>query len=197
MSQERHKKAIGVAIALGFELLSLVLICIFLGYYLGRMKDLAEIGAVVGSVIGFSIWTWRLVSTKIPLMSTPATLSREAQLFGFSILITNLVFCGVTAAFADRHTALNVFCASVFLTMNLIFYMVLAAAILVKKNIAWMGPVIVIKYLILIGSVYLVWAKCDALLVLASMFMELLTITALLVVFKLWILRRDKKHGSL
>lgn len=64
MSQERHKKAIGVAIALGFELLSLVLICIFLGYYLGRMKDHAEIGAVVGSVIGFSIWTWRLVSTK-------------------------------------------------------------------------------------------------------------------------------------
>lgn len=130
-------------------------------------------------------------------MSKPATLQREAQLFGFSILITNLVFCGVAAVFAERHVALNVFCASVFLTLNLIFYMVLAAAILVKKNIAWMGPVIVIKYLILIGSVYLVWAKCDAILVLASMFTELLTITALLVVFKFWILRRDKKHGPL
>lgn len=64
MSQERNKKAIGVAMALGFELLSLVLICIFLGYYVGRMKDLAEIGAIVGSILGFSIWTWRLISTK-------------------------------------------------------------------------------------------------------------------------------------
>ena len=60
MSQERNKKAVGVAIALGFELLSLV----FLGYYLGGLKGLAEIGAVAGSVLGFALWTWRLIHTK-------------------------------------------------------------------------------------------------------------------------------------
>jgi F0F1-type ATP synthase assembly protein I len=64
MSQEKNKKAIGVAISLGFELLSLVLICIFLGYYLGRMKGFAEMGAVVGSVLGFTLWTWRLIRSK-------------------------------------------------------------------------------------------------------------------------------------
>ena len=64
MSQERNKKAVGVAIALGFELLSLVLVCIFLGYYLGGLKGLAEIGAVAGSVLGFALWTWRLIHTK-------------------------------------------------------------------------------------------------------------------------------------
>ncbi len=64
MSQDNNKKAIGVALALGFELLSLLLVCIFAGYYLGRMKGIAEIGAILGSILGFSLWTWRLVKTK-------------------------------------------------------------------------------------------------------------------------------------
>ena len=68
MSEEKSKKAIGVAMALGFELLSLVLICIFLGYYLGRIKGFAEIGAIVGAVLGFTVWTWRLIRTKKHLL---------------------------------------------------------------------------------------------------------------------------------
>ena len=68
MSQEKNKKAIGVAVALGFELLSLVLICIFLGYYLGRMKGFAELGAIAGAVLGFTVWTWRLIHTKKHLL---------------------------------------------------------------------------------------------------------------------------------
>ena len=64
MSPQKNKKAIGVALALGFELLSLVVVCIFLGYYLGRMKGFAEIGSIAGSVLGFTIWTWRLIHTK-------------------------------------------------------------------------------------------------------------------------------------
>ncbi len=129
-------------------------------------------------------------------MTSLETIKRDTQILGISLLITNLVFCLTAWATADSRVALNVFWASVFLTLNLIFYMVLAAAILVKKNIAWMGPVIVLKYLILIGSVYLVWANCDVLLVLASMFTELLTTIILLLVFKMLLSRRDKKHGS-
>lgn len=129
-------------------------------------------------------------------MTSLETIKQDTQVLGFSLLITNLVFSLAAWSTGDGHIALNVIWASVFLTLNLIFYMVLAAAILVKKNIAWMGPVIVLKYLILIGSVYLVWANCDVLLVLASMFAELLTTIALLMVFKTLLSRRDKKHGS-
>lgn len=129
-------------------------------------------------------------------MTSLETIKRDTQILGVSLLITNSVFSLAAWATGDSRTASNVIWASVFLTLNLIFYMVLAAAILVKKNIAWMGPVIVLKYLILIGSVYLVWANCDVLLVLASMFTELLTTIVLLLVFKMLLSRRDKKHGS-
>lgn len=129
-------------------------------------------------------------------MTSLDTIKQDTQILGISLLITNLVFSLTAWSTGDGRIASNVIWASVFLTLNLIFYMVLAAAILVKKNIAWMGPVIVLKYLILIGSVYLVWANCDVLLVLASMFAELLTTIVLLMVFKKLLSRRDKKHGS-
>jgi hypothetical protein len=129
---------------------------------------------------------------KISSMNSLKTIKQDTQVLVFSLLLTNVTFTLVAYFWGDSRIALNVACASVFLTLNLIFYMVLAAAILVKKNIAWMGPVIVIKYLILIGSVYLVWANCDVLLVLASMFTELLTTIFLLVVVKKWLSRRDK-----
>ena len=129
-------------------------------------------------------------------MTPLETIKRDTQLLVFSLLITNFVFSAVAYIAGNSQIASNVVWASVFLTMNLIFYMVLAAAILVKKNIAWMGPVIVIKYLILIVSVYFVWAHCDVLLVLASMFTELLTTILLLIVFKKLLLRRDEIDGS-
>jgi hypothetical protein len=121
---------------------------------------------------------------------------RESQLLVFALLITNVSFSLTAYYYAGWTVAANVLVASLFLTLNFLFYMVLAAAILVKKNIAWMGPVIVIKYLILIGSVYLVWAKCDVLLVLASMFAELLAVSLVLVTLKWWFSRRDNKDGS-
>jgi F0F1-type ATP synthase assembly protein I len=61
---DKNKKAIGVAMALGFELLSMLLVCIFAGYYLGKIKGIAEIGAIFGCILGFTIWTWRLIRTK-------------------------------------------------------------------------------------------------------------------------------------
>ena len=129
-------------------------------------------------------------------MTSLETIKLDTQILGVSLLITNIVFSFTAWASGDSRIASNVIWASVFLTLNLIFYMVLAAAILVKKNIAWMGPVIVLKYLILIVSVYLVWANCDVLLVLASLFAELLTTIILLMVFKSLLTRRDRKYGS-
>jgi len=68
MSQEQNKKALGVAMALGFELLSLVLIGIFLGYFLGGYWEHKEIGAIVGCGLAFVLWIWRLIRSKRYLM---------------------------------------------------------------------------------------------------------------------------------
>lgn len=64
MSEEGNKKAIGVAMALGFELLSLVLVGIFAGWYLGELKGVRELGAIVGCSLAFAIWIWRLIRSK-------------------------------------------------------------------------------------------------------------------------------------
>ncbi|MBY0385200.1 hypothetical protein K2X05_08585 [bacterium] len=84
---------------------------------------------------------------------------------------------------------------SLFVSINMAFYGLLSVAIFVKKNIAWVGPVIVIKYLFLIVSVYFIWAYRDVLLVLVGMFTGLcITITLLMIFKKLG--RRDKEDGS-
>jgi F0F1-type ATP synthase assembly protein I len=60
----QNKKAMAIAFALGFELLTLVLAGIFLGYYLGGYAQLQNIGAVLGCSLAFFIWIWRLIKTK-------------------------------------------------------------------------------------------------------------------------------------
>jgi F0F1-type ATP synthase assembly protein I len=64
MSQDQNKKAIAIAFALGMELLGLVLGGIFLGYFAGKMFLVENEGAVIGCLIGFILWFWRLVKTK-------------------------------------------------------------------------------------------------------------------------------------
>ena len=129
-------------------------------------------------------------------MTPLETIKRDTQLLVFSLLITNFVFSAVAYIAGNSQIASNVVWASVFLTMNLIFYMVLAAAILVKKNIAWMGPVIVIKYLFLLVSVYFIWAKGDVLFVLSGMFVELFLIIISYMVFKKVLSERNTVNGS-
>jgi len=60
------------------------------------------------------------------------------------------------------------------------FYALLAWTIIVKKNIAWMGPVIVIKYSILIASIYYVWVHQNIVLVTVGLLAQLV-ISALIV----------------
>lgn len=66
--QNKQKKAFGVAMALGFELLSLVLVGVFLGYYVGERYEFKEIGAILGCTVAFSLWIWRMVRTQRHLL---------------------------------------------------------------------------------------------------------------------------------
>jgi hypothetical protein len=64
--------------------------------------------------------------------------------------------------------------------VNILFYAIITGAILSKKNIAWVLPVIVIKYLILISAVYYIWASTDVAKVLVGVFSELLLFSFML-----------------
>lgn len=66
--QKNQKKAFGVAMALGFELLSLVLIGVFLGYAIGERYGFKELGAIIGCTGAFSLWIWRIVRTQRHLL---------------------------------------------------------------------------------------------------------------------------------
>jgi hypothetical protein len=68
--------------------------------------------------------------------------------------------------------------------MNTALYALLAWTIIVKKNIAWMGPVIVIKYSILIASIYYVWTHHNVLLVLLGLIAQLIVSTLLIALIK-------------
>lgn len=68
MSENKNKKAISIAMAIGFELLTLCLVGIFGGYAIGKNYSKAEIGAVIGCTLAFSFWIWRLIRTKRYLM---------------------------------------------------------------------------------------------------------------------------------
>ncbi len=66
--QKKQKRAFGVAMALGFELLSLVLVGVFAGFYIGGRYGFKEIGAILGCTAAFSVWIWRIVRTQRHLL---------------------------------------------------------------------------------------------------------------------------------
>lgn len=126
--------------------------------------------------------------TKTFVMRT-TSLKTETLCLVVALVVSNLAIVQMSLYFLDKRSATNLICGALFLTVNLTFYTILSAAILIKKNIAWMGPVIVIKYLFLIASVYLVWAYSDVLLVLSGMFVELFIIIIIYMILKKWLLK--------
>lgn len=67
MSESKNKKAITVAFALGFELIGLVLVGIFVGEYIEKSSHngfSSNKGAIVGCVLAFTVWFWRLMKTR-------------------------------------------------------------------------------------------------------------------------------------
>lgn len=135
--------------------------------------------------------------TKAPAVNLPPELRSQCWVLLIAILISNIAVTMMSLAALDMRSATNMICGALFLTINLTFYVVLSTAILIKKNIAWMGPVIVIKYLFLIVSVYFVWAYSNVLLVLSGMFVELLIIIIIYMILQKWLVRRDIENGSL
>ena len=64
MMEKSNKKAMLVALGLATELTALVLAGIFGGHYLGGYLGRADLGAIAGCILAFSVWTWRLVKLK-------------------------------------------------------------------------------------------------------------------------------------
>lgn len=64
MSEKQTKKAMTVALALATELTGMVLVGIFGGQYLGGLLDHPTAGMIIGCVLGFAVWTLRLIQTK-------------------------------------------------------------------------------------------------------------------------------------
>jgi hypothetical protein len=129
-------------------------------------------------------------------VNNPSLKSQSLWLL-IAIVSSNLAITVMSTTLLDMRSATNLICGALFLTVNLLFYTLLSAAILIKKNIAWMGPVIVIKYLFLIASVYFVWAYSDVLLVLSGMFVELIIIIIIFMILQKWLARRDIENESL
>lgn len=133
---------------------------------------------------------------KVLDVSESFSLKGETRKLVLAIVLSNVFVFFTARICGEMRTATEVGIGSIFVSVNMAFYGLLSLAIFVKKNIAWVGPVIVIKYLFLIVSVYFIWAYRDVLLVLVGMFAGLFTTITLLVIFKkFW--RRDKKNGSL
>lgn len=64
MSDNKNKKAIAVAFSIGLELIAFSLAGVFLGHTIGKSFAKAEIGAILGVLVGFAVWTWRLIQSK-------------------------------------------------------------------------------------------------------------------------------------
>lgn len=80
----------------------------------------------------------------------------------------------------STHLVTGVF----FSWLNIVFYAFIALMVLSKKNIAWVVPLIVIKYVILVSVVYYIWASTDVALVLVGIFLELILTAILAIPFR-------------
>jgi hypothetical protein len=114
--------------------------------------------------------------------------------FAGSALFTGLLIGIFSYAFLSLYDATQIMYGMGFSIFNLLFYSLVAWMIFVKKNIAWIVPIIVIKYAILIVAIYLVWAHCNALLVAAGMLSELILAAFVWLFLKRVILRRTKNE---
>jgi hypothetical protein len=127
--------------------------------------------------------------------NTPLVLGTEKSGRSFKEFIASAIVAALLIAIPS-FTLLNLYDATqviygvTFSVANFLFYSLVAWMIFVKKNIAWIVPIIVIKYAILIVAIYLVWAHCNALLVAAGMLSELILAAFAWLILKRVILKR-------
>lgn len=95
-------------------------------------------------------------------------------------LIVSLIAHFTVSADATTHIVTGVLIS----WANILFYALITALFLAKKNIALAIALIVIKYLLLVSVVYYIWASTDVMLVLVGVFSELLLAALFLPPFK-------------
>ncbi|MCC6138795.1 MAG: hypothetical protein IT287_09190 [Bdellovibrionaceae bacterium] len=92
----------------------------------------------------------------------------------FSVTTFVALFVAITAhLLLQKEDSTQVVNGALISWINILFYSMIAGAVLSKKNIAWVLPMIVIKYVILVSVVYYIWASTDVALVLVGVFSEL------------------------
>lgn len=129
---------------------------------------------------------------KIYSMSREA--GRELKILLIALGVSAIMILVGVIAIRDWRVATNIGLGAAFATVNITFYGIVALGLVLKKNIAWLGPVIVIKYLFLLVSVYLIWAHSDVLLVLVGMFSQITLVAVCYLLLKY--LHKRKKDGS-
>lgn len=114
----------------------------------------------------------------------------------FAIVISALILGIGSCAVFPLHDAVQVGYGILFAVFNQLFYAFITWAIFIKKNIASIVFVIVIKYAILLVAIYLVWAHGQALLFAMGMLAELM-LTALTWLMLKQVLLKRTPNGPL
>lgn len=113
-----------------------------------------------------------------------------------ALVISAALIMGFSLYFFDLYDATQIFYGVGLSIFNLLFYSLIAGLIFVKKNIAWIVPIIVIKYSLLIVAIYLIWAHCKPLFVVGGMISELIITAFVWLIIKKVLLKRTS-HGPL
>jgi hypothetical protein len=96
-----------------------------------------------------------------------------------SITITAVLLAASGGMALSLYDATQFGWGVLFAVFNQVFYTFVTWMIFVKKNVAWVVLVIVIKYAILLVAIYLVWLYGEALMFAVGMLAELI-LTALM-----------------
>lgn len=106
----------------------------------------------------------------------------------FTVLIVATVIGALISIAAsiigDNDSTTHVVKGVVISWMNILFYSMITALFLSKKNVALATSLIVIKYLLLVTIVYYIWASLDVVLALVGVFSELILTALVLPLFK-------------
>lgn len=134
---------------------------------------------------------------KVPTVNSFPSIRGELKKLTVVQLVVAFIVFGSALGLRGLHDATHVLIGILLTSMNIYFYALLGVMIFVKKNIAWIGPVIVIKYLILMASIYMIWQHGDLMLVTVGLFAELFLSSLFMALLKFFESRRALKNGTL
>jgi hypothetical protein len=101
-----------------------------------------------------------------------------------SATVAGILISAAAAIIGPPENATHIVKGVCFSWVNILFYSIITALFLAKKNIALATSLIVIKYLLLVIVVYYIWASLDVVFVLVGVFLELFLTALALPPFK-------------